>query len=157
MVLRILFLRVSKPVFAKTRPRNPLRNFLAFLAKKQAEEVLVKALADQNEQFGYEHGLFRELGKPKQILHVRILLDGLDCLDGFSSLKFSTCFMIKAQTIMRAGLLPAPQWLFLKRLLYSFSILGQGRRSASLTHRFDLLNPERDSWSSYRSCIRYCE
>ena len=79
MVLRILFLRVSKPVFAKTRPRNPLRNFLAFLAKKQAEEVLVKALADQNEQFGYEHGLFRELGKPKQILHVRILLDGLDC------------------------------------------------------------------------------
>ena len=70
MVLRILFLRVSKPVFAKTRPRRPLRNFLAFLAKKQAEEVLVKALADQNEQLGYEHGLFRELGKPKQILHV---------------------------------------------------------------------------------------
>ena len=44
------------------------------------EEVLVKALADQNEQLGYEHGLFRELGKPKQILHVRILLDSLDSL-----------------------------------------------------------------------------
>ena len=29
---------------------------------------------------GYEHGLFRELGKSKQILHVRILLDGLDGL-----------------------------------------------------------------------------
>ena len=46
---------------------------------QHVEEVLVKALADQNEQLGYEHGLFRELGKPKQILHVRILLD---CLDG---------------------------------------------------------------------------
>ena len=43
---------------------------------------------------------------------------------------------------MRAGLLPAPQWLFLRRLLYSFSILAQGRRSASLTQRLDLLNPE---------------
>ena len=31
------------------------------------EEVLVKALADQNEQLGYEHGLFRELGKPKHL------------------------------------------------------------------------------------------
>ena len=80
MALRILFLRVSKPVFAKTRTRSPLRNFLAFLAKMQAEEVLVKALADQNEQLWYEHGLFRELGKPKQILHVRILLDSLDGL-----------------------------------------------------------------------------
>ena len=36
MVLRILFLRVSKPVFAKTRQRTPLRNFITFLAKKQA-------------------------------------------------------------------------------------------------------------------------
>ena len=83
MVLRILFLRVSKPVFAKTRPRNPLRNFLAFLAKKQAEEVLVKALADQNEQFGYEHGLFRELGKPKQILP----MDYNDLQESFSIIK----------------------------------------------------------------------
>ena len=48
---------------------------------------------------------------------------------------------------MRAGLLPAPQWLFLRRLLYSFSILAQGRRSASLTQRLDLLDPERASWS----------
>ena len=48
---------------------------------------------------------------------------------------------------MRAGLLPAPQWLFLKRLLYSFSILVPGRQSASLTQRLDLLNPERASWS----------
>ena len=47
------------------------------------EEVLVKALADQNEQLGYEHGLFRELGKPKQILHVRILLDGQIVLSQF--------------------------------------------------------------------------
>ena len=46
---------------------------------------------------------------------------------------------------MRAGLLPAPQWLFLRRLLYSFSILTQGRRSASLTQRLDLLNPERET------------
>ena len=75
----------------------------------------------------------------------------------FSSLKFSTCFTIKAPTTMRAGLLPAPQWLFLRRLLYSFSILAQGRRSASLTQRLDLLNPERGSWSSNKSCIRYCE
>mgnify|MGYP007006465949 CR=1 FL=1 len=90
MVLRILFLRVSKPVFAKTRPRSPLRNFLAFLAKKQAEEVLVKALADQNEQLGYEHGLFRELGKPKQILHVRILLDSLLIAQILHMLHYST-------------------------------------------------------------------
>ena len=48
---------------------------------------------------------------------------------------------------MRAGLLPAPQWLFLKRLLYSFSILDSGRQSASLTQRLDLLYPERASWS----------
>ena len=48
---------------------------------------------------------------------------------------------------MRAGLLPAPQWLFLKRLLYSFSILNSGRQSASLTQRLDLLYPERASWS----------
>ena len=50
-------------------------------------------------------------------------------------------------TTMRAGLLPAPQWLFLKRLLYSFSILVSGRQSPSLTQRLDLLNPERASWS----------
>ena len=48
---------------------------------------------------------------------------------------------------MRAGLLPAPQWLFLKRLLYSFSILVSGRQSPSLTQRLDLLDPERASWS----------
>ena len=47
---------------------------------QHVEEVLVKALADQNEQLWYEHGLFRELGKSKQILHVRALLDGLDGL-----------------------------------------------------------------------------
>ena len=47
---------------------------------QHVEEVLIKALADQNEQLRHEHGLFRELGKPKQILHVRILLDGLDGL-----------------------------------------------------------------------------
>ena len=47
---------------------------------QHVEEVLVKTLADQNEQLWYEHGLFRELGKTKQILHVRILLDGLDGL-----------------------------------------------------------------------------
>ena len=124
---------------------------------QRIEEVLVKALADQNEQLGYEHRLFRELGKPKQILHVRILLDSLDGLLIAQILKFSTCFAIEAPTIMRAGLLPAPQLLFLRRLLYSFSILVQGRRSASLTQRLDLLNPERNSWSSNKSCIRYCE
>ena len=43
--------------------------------------------------------------------------------------------------------MPAPQWLFLKRLLYSFSILNSGRQSASLTQRLDLLYPERASWS----------
>ncbi len=47
---------------------------------QRIEEVLVKALADQNVQLGYEHRLCRELGKPKQILHVRILLDSLDGL-----------------------------------------------------------------------------
>ena len=37
MVLRTLFLRVSKPVFAKTRQRSPHGNFfVSFLAKKQA-------------------------------------------------------------------------------------------------------------------------
>ena len=38
--------------------------------------------------------------------------------------------------------------LFLRRLLYSFSILPQGRWSAGLTQRLDLLNPKSDSWSS---------
>ena len=111
MVLRILFLRVSKPVFAKTRPRNPLRNFLAFLAKKQAEEVLVKALADQNEQFGYEHGLFRELGKPKQILHVRILLDSLE----------SRFF----KTMRRMGHLNPISWQCKQGTLHLHTIIGQ--------------------------------
>ena len=34
--------------------------------------------------------------------------------------------------------------LFLRRLLYSFSILPQGRWSAGLTQRLDLLNPKSD-------------
>ena len=44
-------------------------------------------------------------------------------------------------TTRRTGLLPAPQWLFLKRLLYSFSILVSGKQSPSLTQRLDLLDP----------------
>ena len=83
------------------------------------------------------------------------------CMYGFSwmawmvflSLKFSTCFTIKAPTTMRAGLLPAPQWLFLRRLLYSFSILAQGRRSASLTQRLDLLNPERERLLEFKQVV----
>ena len=58
------------------------------------------------------------------------------------------CFTIRAPTTMRAGLLPAPLCRFFSRLLYSCSILSQGRLSASFTQRLDLLKPERDSWSS---------
>lgn len=36
MVSIILFLRAFKPHFAKMRQRSPLRNFITFLAKKQA-------------------------------------------------------------------------------------------------------------------------
>ena len=36
MVPIILLLRASKPDFAKMRQRSPLRNFITFLAKKQA-------------------------------------------------------------------------------------------------------------------------
>ena len=55
------------------------------------------------------------------------------------------CFTIRAPTTMRAGLLPAPLCRFFSRLLYSCSILSQGRLSASFTQRLDLLKPERDS------------
>ena len=44
---------------------------------------------------------------------------------------------------MRAGLLPAPLCRFFSHLLYSCSILSQGRLSASFTQRLDLLKPER--------------
>ena len=93
----------------------------------------------------------------------------LHCLDGTENSLFEglqACFLRKRDkevpletslrfseeespppTTMRAGLLPAPQWLFLKRLLYSFSILVSGRQSPSLTQRLDLLDPERASWS----------
>lgn len=47
---------------------------------QQVEGFVVKALPDQHEQLWNENGFLRELGKPKQILHVGILLDGLDGL-----------------------------------------------------------------------------
>lgn len=47
---------------------------------QQVEEFVVEALADQHEQLWNENGSLRELGKPKQILHVGILLDDLDGL-----------------------------------------------------------------------------
>ena len=53
------------------------------LCKRQGqhvEEFMVKTLADEDEQLWNEHGLLRELWKPKKILHVWILLDGLDGL-----------------------------------------------------------------------------
>ena len=56
------------------------------------------------------------------VLHVGILQNGRD---GRSSLRFSTCFTIRAPTTMRAGLLPAPLCRFFSRLLYSCSILSQ--------------------------------
>ena len=75
------------------------------------EEVLVKALADQNEQLGYEHGLFRELGKPKQILHVRILLDSLE----------SRFF----KTMRRMGHLNPISWQCKQGTLHLHTIIGQ--------------------------------
>ena len=48
------------------------------------------------------------------------------------------CFTIRAPTTMRAGLLPAPLCRFFRRLLYSCSILSQGRLSASFTQRLGL-------------------
>ena len=47
---------------------------------QQVEEFVVEALADQHKQIWNENGFLRELGKPKQILHIGILLDGLDDL-----------------------------------------------------------------------------
>ena len=67
------------------------------------------------------------------------------------------CFTIRAPTTMRAGLLPASLCRFFSRLLYSSSILSQGRLSASFTQRLDLLKPERDSWSSNSSWLWYWE
>ena len=75
------------------------------------EEVLVKALADQNEQLWYEHGLFRELGKPKQILHVRILLDSLE----------SRFF----KTMRRMGHLNPISWQCKQGTLHLHTIIGQ--------------------------------
>lgn len=51
------------------------------------------------------------------------------------------CFTIRAPTTMRAGLLPAPLCRFFRRLLYSCSILSQGRLSASFTQRLGLAQP----------------
>ncbi len=42
------------------------------------EEVVVESLADKDEQLWNENRLFRKLLKPKQILHIRFLLNGLD-------------------------------------------------------------------------------
>ena len=47
---------------------------------QHVEEFMVKTLADENEQLWNEHWLLRELWKTKKILHVWILLDGLDGL-----------------------------------------------------------------------------
>ena len=83
MLYEILFLKAFRPNFAKMRQRSPLRNFITFLAKKQGqqvEEFMIKTLANLDEQLWNENGFLRELGKPKQILHTGILLDGLDGL-----------------------------------------------------------------------------
>ena len=47
---------------------------------QQVEEFMIETLANLDEQLWNENGFLRELGKPKQILHVGILLDGLDGL-----------------------------------------------------------------------------
>lgn len=47
---------------------------------KHVEEIMVKTLADKDEQLGNKNRLFRELVKTKQILHVRVLLNGLNGL-----------------------------------------------------------------------------
>ena len=83
MLYEILLLKAFRPIFAKMRQRSPLRNFITFLAKKQGqqvEEFMIKTLANLDEQLWNENGFLRELGKPKQILHIGILLDGLDGL-----------------------------------------------------------------------------
>ena len=51
---------------------------------QQVEEFMIKTLANLDEQLWNENGFLRKLGKPKpkQILHIGILLDGLDGLDG---------------------------------------------------------------------------
>ena len=72
---------------------------------QHVEEVMVESLADKDEQLWNEFRLFRKHLKPKQVLHVGILLNGLD---GVLIAQFSTCFTISAPTTMRAGLLPAP-------------------------------------------------
>ena len=41
---------------------------------------MVKTLADKDEQLGKENRLFHELVKTEQILHVRVLLNGLNGL-----------------------------------------------------------------------------
>lgn len=45
---------------------------------QHVEEVMIESLADKDEQLGNEYRLFRKLLKPKQVLHVGILLNGLD-------------------------------------------------------------------------------
>lgn len=47
---------------------------------KHVEEIMVKTLADKDEQLGNENRLFHELVKTEQILHVRVLLNGLNGL-----------------------------------------------------------------------------
>ena len=45
---------------------------------QHVEEVMVESLADKDEQLWNEYRLFRKLLKPKQLLHVGVLLNGLD-------------------------------------------------------------------------------
>ena len=45
---------------------------------QHVEEVMVESLADKDEQLWNECRLFRKLFKPKQVLHVWVLLNGLD-------------------------------------------------------------------------------
>ena len=45
---------------------------------QHVEEVMIESLADKDEQLWNEYRLFRKLLKPKQVLHVGVLLNGLN-------------------------------------------------------------------------------
>ena len=153
MVLRTLFLRVSKPVFAKTRQRIPLRNFIAFLAKKQAP-IHVSAV------FQVSPGC-RSPGKPSWMFQTSPLSRSGHIRPFFSLRRACRCSNSPHTSLLRhqqpCGLVACSAMAVLQMFVVFFFDLGPGKAVGKLDPGLDLLNPERDSWSSNKSFIRYCE
>ena len=137
MVLRTLFLRVSKPVFAKTRQRIPLRNFIAFLAKKQAP-IHVSAV------FQVSPGC-RSPGKPSWMFQTSPLSRrSVHIGPFFSPRRACRCSNSPHASLLRhqqpCGLVACSAMAVLQMFVVFFFDLGPGKAVGKLDPGLDLLN-----------------